>query len=355
MKKILLVATLMVALCGVAQAQVGAGTKTITRHDPALRDSLSKLTYPYIFPLLGERVIKRGFSVPDGVGIMINGLVGKQDVTISDVEIGFRNPNLPNSEQMYNIDSIVNFSNVYGNIQNVNARVDVWLFPFLNVYGIFGKAWTQTSVTLSAPVHMSTTAKFDGYIYGFGLTAASGLQYVFLTLDFNSVWTHFSSMNQDIHTMMLTPRVGHTFQLGKESNIALWVGGTRMFLNRTTSGNINLGSIVPDLTGDKLDVILNTNSASEWNQYHPDHTLSPLQYQTMKTLAQTISDKLPDINQGIDNTTVMYSLNKHPKSYWTACVGAQYQLNPAWQFRTEIGLLGGRTSGLLSVNYRFKL
>lgn len=350
MKKIVAVAIGVLALSNVALAQVGAGTKTITRNDQALKDSLAKVKYNHVFPFLGEKVVRRGFNLPKSAGVMVNAVIAKQEVTISDLQVGF------NNGTMYGLDSIAKFGEVAGYVQNVNLRADVWVLPFLNVYGIFGQAWANTKVNLTAPVTASTEAKFSGYIYGFGLTAASGVQGFFLTLDFNSVWTHFDELNDNAHVMMLTPRIGHTFALKKkDSNIGVWVGGSKIYINRNTSGSIALGEVAPDLTGDKLNVILNTSDVNDWNTHHPDHQLSRAQYITMKNLAQDVYDKLPEINQGIDNTTVNYSLKKRPKSSFTGCFGVQYQLSPTWQFRTEIGLLGGRTSGLLSVNYRFNL
>jgi hypothetical protein len=37
---------------------------------------------------------------------------------------------------------------------SVNVRPDVWVFPFLNVYGIFGYGQSETNVQLVEPVAM---------------------------------------------------------------------------------------------------------------------------------------------------------------------------------------------------------
>jgi len=46
-------------------------------------------------------------------------------------------------------------------------------------------------------------------------------------------------------------------------------------------------------------------------------------------------------------------MDKQVSQMWNGVVGAQFQLNKHWQFRTEAGLIGDRKSFLFSVNYRF--
>jgi len=45
-------------------------------------------------------------------------------------------------------------------------------------------------------------------------------------------------------------------------------------------------------------------------------------------------------------------MDKQVSQMWNGVVGAQFQLNKHWQFRTEAGLIGDRKSFLFSVNYR---
>ena len=48
-------------------------------------------------------------------------------------------------------------------------------------------------------------------------------------------------------------------------------------------------------------------------------------------------------------------MDKRPKEEWNFLIGAQYQINKRWIFRSEGGLIGDRKSFLASLNYRFKI
>ena len=52
---------------------------------------------------------------------------------------------------------------------------------------------------------------------------------------------------------------------------------------------------------------------------------------------------------------IRYGLKKSVQQKWNGIIGAQYQPNKNWMFRTEAGIVGNRKSLLLSVNYRFLL
>ncbi len=278
-------------------AQVDAGIK-VTKNRVSVRDSLANIEYPYIFPLLAQNTLKRGFHVPYPVGVMLNGVAVRQNVEISNLMVGI------NNHEMEPLD-FVKFGDVTAHVQDINMRIDLWLFPFLNVYGIFGNAWARTDVTVVEPAQFSTSAEFSGLVYGVGAMLAGGVNNFFITLDFNSTWSNFDKMDHNVNTMILSPRVGYSIPLNdEEMNIGFWLGTSCVFIDGNTSGIYELSS-------------------------------------------------LPGVP--FKDVTIHYSLTKKPQSNWTMLIGTQYQLNRHWQLRTEAGVLGGRTSGLLSMNYRFGL
>ncbi len=339
-KKILsLLTAAALLLPAIVFAQVDSGVKVTQRQDDGqMLDSVKQTKYPYTFPLLGKKAASKGFLLPYPLGIMLNAFNGSQQVSISDLSVGINNsagtPVIPYTS----LDDVVHFGEVKAVINNVNARADVWVLPFLDVYGIFGKAWVQTDVSidriLDSPVDISTSAKFDGYVYGFGGMLTGGIHSFFASLDYNMVWTHFDQMAKDNSAMNLSLRTGYVIHLKHpESNVALWLGAGRVYLNSITEGTINLADVAPDLGGNYQN--------TDW-------------YQGLKPRVQDIVDRtvenFVDKNKG---DVINYSLTKRPVNNWTMIIGAQYQLNRRWQFRTEVNVLGGRRSGLLSANYRF--
>lgn len=122
---------------------------------------------------------------------------------IDNLQVGF------NNGPKYNLDEIIRFDDATAKANAINVRPDIWLFPFLNVYGLFGKA--QTSTAISAGVYIpdssnngikiadfSTKAEFNATMAGFGLTPTIGLGGGWLALDMNMVWTDVSALDKPV-------------------------------------------------------------------------------------------------------------------------------------------------------------
>ena len=63
-------------------------------------------------------------------------------------------------------------------IEDVNVQLDVWLFPFLNLFGLVGQVDGRTTVDFSAvqglPVRLGRLRiDYDGELYGAGITLAA--------------------------------------------------------------------------------------------------------------------------------------------------------------------------------------
>jgi hypothetical protein len=82
-------------------------------------------------------------------------------------------------------------------------------------------------------------------------------------------------------------------------------------------------------------------------------TLTPAQQFVTTQIAAKLSDKIAGLD--LKDASLSYSLIKRATSHWSMLTGVQFQLNHRWQARAEAGFLGGRSSFLGSVNYRFGL
>jgi hypothetical protein len=117
-------------------------------------------------------------------------------------------------------------------------------------------------------------------------------------------------------------------------------------LSSETIGEIKLGDALPPETWERADQIV-----ANYNDW----------YDNVATTAQKIiADKtLGPIVDAIDNadgeSIIRYGLDKKLKQKWNGIIGAQYQHNKNWMFRTEAGVIGDRKSFMLSVNWRFLL
>ncbi len=313
-------------------SQTDAGIKILPKQGN-LYQEVKELNNPYTLPIGAKKAGAKGFLLPYPIGVMINGYIADQDVTISNLSVGL------NDGEMINLDKVVGFSDVTASVKNFNIRTDIWLFPFLDIYGLFGKAWVNTEVGIGSiagkPVDFHTQAAFDGYVYGVGGMLTGGVRSIFFSLDFNKVWTHFDELKNDNTAMNLSLRTGYVFHFtGKpETNLSLWTGAGRTYLSNITEGIIPLSEVMPDFG--------NNYQNSDW-------------YKELAPKIQTFVDELVDkAGERIETDQIHYSLEKRPTNDWYMILGAQYQLSRHWQFRVESNFLGGHRSGLVSFNYRF--
>src|SRR6187402_1660084 len=114
--------------CFVGHAQVFSDRDNLQKQD-SIEKAVPK-EYPYMLPILGKKATAAGFSLPYSAGLGVNYLYQKSDLIINNLEIGF------NNGPKTNMDNIVQFNNATATSNGLNFRPDVWLFPFLNVYGI---------------------------------------------------------------------------------------------------------------------------------------------------------------------------------------------------------------------------
>jgi hypothetical protein len=332
-KPAVLVICLMIPVMVFAQADT---SKTILEK---YRDSIKHSTYPYTFPAWGEKIVKKGIDLPLPAGVMINYFAASQLINITDLQVGFNNgPMVP-------LD-FIKFGTVKANIQSISSRFDVWLLPFVNVYGMFGATLANTSVSVVAPFNFSTSAKFNGTTAGFGVALAGAWHGIFGDGDYNNTWSSLDNIQGSVYTQTVDLRLGHPFIFASrpDRNITLWVGGSGIYIGRTTEGTIPLSSLSTDATQAELQQIKDGTAA--WVQ-----TLSPAQQVVVKQIANAFLDKISGLD--IKDASISYSLIKRATSNWSMLAGGQFQLNRRWQFRSEAGFLGGRTSVLCSANYRF--
>lgn len=312
-------------------SQGNAGVKIVPRQGE-LYNNAKNLNNSYPLPLWGEKLGKKGFLLPYPIGISVNGYTAVQDVTISDLAVGV------NDNPLESLDNVVGFSKVSAAVQDINVRTDLWILPFLDVYGIFGKTWVQTDVGIGSimnqPVDLNTEADFDGYVYGIGAMLTGGINSFFFSLDASKLWTHLGELKGDNSAVNMGLRTGYIFhfQGNPEKNISIWTGATRLFLSSTTEGTINLSDVMPDM-GDYKN--------SDWYE-----DLAPRKQELVDELVEKATDK---------ENTLHYTLKKRPAKNWAMILGTQFQLDRHWQFRLETNFFGGRKSGLISASYRFGL
>jgi len=373
MNKILIPLTVVLLICSQTPLQAQTfSNKVVGDKNADVIDSLKNLEYPYVLPILGKKATKAGFDLPYPFGININYLWQKSDIVINNLEIGF------NNGPKYNMDEIVSFNGATSESNALNFRPDFWLFPFLNIYGIFAKSKTSTNVDININVPDSdswktvasfqTEANFNAFTTGFGITPTIGIGGGWLALDMNFGWTDIDELDRPVKTFIFDPRLGKAFKFKKQQMVAIWVGGFRLKINSGTSGSLPIGDL---FNTEGLDTRIE-NGLTEvdqsrqevdawWDNLTPVEQTNPVnkaKYETANRTLDAAGNMLNSFSDGVDRlstSTVQYSLDKKQEDLWNFIVGAQYQLNKHWMIRGEFGFVEHRNTFVGGLQYRFGL
>jgi hypothetical protein len=336
-------------------------------------DSLKALEYNQLLPIWGEKVVKKGFKLPKSAGVSVQYIYQKSDILIENLMVGF------NHQPMQNIDEIVRINNATATSSGANVRPDIWLFPFLNIYGILAKSHTSTAIDAglwlpdSAGWHQagsfSTKAEFDATTFGFGITPTIGVNGYFLILDANFTWTDIAELSKPAFIFILGPRLGKNFTFRQpERQLAVWIGGFRVQMSNGTEGSLNFTDLFSigdwqqkvDAGYDKLET--NTQKVDAWwNGLTPIEQKNPLNEAKYASAQRALGaygkvlDGASTLVAGAQDGSVQYSLDKRPKDKWNFIIGSQFQLNRSWMLRAEYGFLSSRQQVILGLQYRFNL
>ena len=296
----------------------------------AERDSLLA-HYHNRFPIWGRKAIEKGFDLPYPVGLSVNGVWASQNIDITNLSLSTGdNPVVPIQA--------IKFGDVTAPIFTANLRADLWLLPFLNVYGFGGLASVSTDVNLVEPVAFHTKVDQNGTYLGLGTTATMGIKHNWLAFDVNWAWTQTEKLSEPVRTRIFSIRFGRAQKLKGTQRLALWVGAMKQTLNSTTKGSINLSEVI---AGGGSGGGLGDYQNSEWYQ-----GLTTPQKAVIDAIAQRLQ------NADLSDVTVNYHLDKAVTDPWNMLVGASYEWNKRWQARVEPGFIG-RKQLLVQVNYRF--
>jgi hypothetical protein len=212
-----------------------------------------------ILPLFGKKAKKSGrdLSLPFGVGLY--SMYYDQDYVASNLRL------TPDSSSLVaRADTLYQNTSAYESVLQI--RPNLWLFPFLNVYGIIGYSRGVISPNLVIPyivienipiidsIIIDSTFEihddiaYVGLNYGVGATFSMGFNSFFVMTDYNYTITDPTDLEENLHTHIFSPKVG--VLLGNKNSKsfgALWLGAMYMHNDQSFSGKIGVAEINPDL------------------------------------------------------------------------------------------------------------
>ncbi|WP_407207063.1 hypothetical protein [Citrobacter portucalensis] len=278
-----------------------------------------------ILPFLGDEARKRGYELPAPFGVNINYMNIRQNINVDSINFNGLSLGGRSLDNAFKI----SVGNTRERSKTETLKLDAWLLPFMNVYGLIGytdgHSVSQIGVGIKGPLKDRTPSSlqnlafqldFKGTTYGVGTTLVGGVGNWFTAFDANYTQTRFDILDGSIDALTLSPRIGYRFTTPSvdalhlpSGKLNLWVGSMYQDVQQEFSGSLN------DLT-------------------MPSETLQ----------------RLVDIANKDGNGR--FDVKQHLQSPWNVLVGAQYEITRNFNVTTEIGF-AERNSFFMAGEYRF--
>ena len=298
MKQLIIVICVVIAFTAQTQTS-GAGAK-INAEPIWLSDCESKMSelrksreakpitqFP---PFFGKGAREKGYSLPLPFGVGVSFMAMRQTNKISNFNLLIEGEEVPYDIRFYDAVS----SDI-----NVSFRPDMWLFPFLNVYGVAG--YTSGSIKPSViipgiqadlpvigevdivkPIELNDEIKYKGTTVGVGATAAGGFKSYFFTLDYNYTWTNLDVITTTVKVQTVTPRIGIMLEGFKTVGTGtFWLGAMYIDVNQQITDSFSIDDKeVADILGNEIGYSMQLGVAQPWNflfggawSFHPRMTI----------------------------------------------------------------------------------
>ncbi|QZT37008.1 hypothetical protein K5X82_17500 [Halosquirtibacter xylanolyticus] len=306
--------------------------------------------YPYKLPIWGDKAYERGYKLQLPFGIGVNYVYNEMYLDISEFGMSINGVDMSpwlNKETL-------GFQQTVATSNGINFRLDGWILPFLNVYGLFSQVSGSTSVKLAPNLggiqfpEFGSDVDFDASAYGLGATLVYGYKNYFISWDINHSWTETELLTKQVGVLTSSARLGRAFNMKKDRRLAFYVG---MMYRNFTKAEGNSGSI-------KFNEALPGIDEAYTNWYDG---LTPLQQRTLDkvydSMEKAVYDKTgQEISLGngeILTGDVGYFIKKDLVQTMSIQFGGQFEFNKHWALRGEFGIADELKFILFGMNYRF--
>ncbi|SRR5471030_240914 len=276
---------------------------------------------PPLLPFWGEEARAKGYDLPETYGIGINYMNMRQNIDVDSISFsGLALGRVPIGPDMFKI----GVGNTREQSKTETMRLDAWVLPFMNVYGLLGytKGSSVSKVGVSVlgskpPSLQNLDFKLDfkGTTYGVGTTLVGGYDNWFTSVDMNYTQTQFDILDGSINAFTLSPRIGYRFTTPAIAGL------------NTPQGKVDVwvGSMYQDVQQEFKGDLSNLNMPAE---------LQPM------------------INLVNQSGNGRFDVKQHLQSPWNVLLGTQYELTRSFNITTEFGF-ANRNSFMVAAEYRF--
>ena len=248
------------------------------------RDQDSPRVWNYALPFLAQKVIDKGYDLPLPYGAGLIYAFNDQEQLISELEVGINGRDKAPFE-------FVTFDKSVTKTDNISAKLDAWLFPFMNVYATYGPFKADADIeflidgdgmldhmgidcgglirprlcdrlqdqTFLLPIHTTPS----GTAWSVGAVLAGGWKGWFVTIPLNYSRVDLDdTLAEGSPIFTITPRAGRTFALGDLGNFAIFAGGNYLKSELEISGTYRIPVEDQELT---FDYTVQQKNKDPWN------------------------------------------------------------------------------------------
>jgi hypothetical protein len=281
MKNILFPAFLVFSF-GTLLAQDAPPAAPAAAAEPAAAAAEDEARWSDFLPLNKEMAGDADLPLPFGIGVTVYGQ--EQDMNVNSIKL--KNIDVTPRKgfwafsPLYNTEATnLEATKVASDIDSKSVRLDAWVLPFLNVYGVLGTVdgkSTVTGVTLDKtpwagsaldkavldPLAAGIEASgfpfdYEGDVYGVGAVLAGELGKFWGTLDINYTQAKLDGSISEIDTVTVSPRIGINGEAGGFKG-SLWIGSMHQDVEENQIGSMTISDVDVD-----WDVLL--EQQNEWN------------------------------------------------------------------------------------------
>lgn len=234
-------------------------------------------------PLFNKSLSKKGHSSPLAIGIETSALIYQQDFISNNLQI---KTTTTFGQDIYAYGDSISQNTTAGELK-AYVKPGIWIFPFLNIYGIIGYTSGRINPDLyidgitieDLPVigdfpidtsfSLNEQIQYFGNTYGFGLTFSMGFRNLVLLMDYHFTSTKPSDLDGKLKNHFFSPKIGVVLNTKSDhQKILLWVGAMYLSNNQSFTGEITVEEIAPELItyfGEKAEYSGNIETKNNWN------------------------------------------------------------------------------------------
>lgn len=183
--------------------------------------------------------------LPPTFGIGVNYYQQDQGYILNSLKVDVLSGNLADLADLEGVD-------IDNEVQEMNVKVDMWILPFLNLFGLLGNVDGET--TVNTDLFDNFRVDYEGVVYGAGVTMAGGWKRLFGTLTATITETDLDTSSSSVQAWILTPKVGMSSRYG-----AVWVGGMYQQAEEQHQGRI----VIP--VYDEVEYDVEFEQQESWN------------------------------------------------------------------------------------------